>query len=150
VAGGADAAADLFGPGRAAEQRGDIVGELDPGGGGVEDCGRDAGTVQELGPEPLGGITAADLGHVLGVHLVGEGGDFGGFGVGGVVLPEPGVGVGVVLELFGEAQGGALGIDGDGVEPVVSTPMPMIWSGLILRLAAAFRTALTVAMAPAS
>jgi len=53
--------------------------------------------MKDLAEEPFRGIGPAALGQVLRVISGGQLGDFGGFSKGGVVLPQPGLGVEVVL-----------------------------------------------------
>ncbi len=100
-----------LGPG---ENGGDKVGAFDPGIGGVEDFGVGAEAVEDFAEEPFGGVSSAAFGQVLGVVLLGEGCNFGGFGVAGVVFPEPSVGVWVVGEFGERAQGCAIFCDGQG------------------------------------
>ena len=113
VAGGAAAPLHLQRIVDPGEKAGDVVGALDPGVGGGGDLRVRPQAVEDLAPEPLGGIGPAALGEVFGVLGRGEGGDLGGFGVAGVVLPEPGVGVRVLLELLVEGERLAGAVDGE-------------------------------------
>ncbi len=113
VAGGADAARGGEGVGEAAEDGGEVVAVFEEGVGGGEDFGGGALEVEDFAPEPFGRVGAAALGEVVGADSGGEGGDFGGFGVGGVVAPEPDVGGEVIFESGEEGEGGVVGVDGD-------------------------------------
>jgi len=89
--------------------------------------------MKDLAEEPFRGIGPAALGQVLRVISGGQLGDFGGFSKGGVVLPQPGLGVEVFLKLLAwKAKGKPFLSTGSGVEPVVSTPSPIICSALKL------------------
>jgi len=87
VSGGAAAGFVLRGIGVAGETSGDVVAHFGPIIRGVEDSGVGAEAMEDLAEEPFGGIGAATLGEVFGMVFLGEFGDLGGFGMGGVVLP---------------------------------------------------------------
>ena len=131
VAGGADAALDLARVVDAGEDGRDEVGQLDPARGGVEDVGRDLQAVPDLRPEPLGGVDAADRREVLRRVLGARSRVMAAASVGaGVVLPEPGVGGEVRPSTSGRARAaGSRASTGIGVEPVVSTPIPITRAG---------------------
>ena len=69
--------------------------------------------MQDLRPVPLAAVSAAALAQVAVGILPGLVGDLGRLGMAGVVLPQPGVGGQVVLELRPHDQRHALTIDGD-------------------------------------
>ena len=109
-----------------ARTRGDVVGQLDPARGGVEDVGRHLQAAPDLRPEPLGGVDAADGREVLGRVPRRRLGDRRGLVGAGVVLPQPGVRGEVRRRSAGRGRAaGRCASTGIGVEPVVSTPMPM-------------------------
>ena len=99
----------------AAQDGGDPVTQLDPVAGGGAHGGIGAGDVQDLGPEPLGGVNAADVAAVVGeLAAVAQGGDGLRLLDGGVILPQHEHGVGVVGKLRAQGQHAPLCIDGGG------------------------------------
>ena len=97
----------------AAQDGGHPVTQLDPVAGGGAHGGIGAGDVQYLGPEPLGGVDAADVAAVVGeLAAVAQGGDGLRLLDGGVILPQHEHGVGVVGKLRTLGQHTALCIDG--------------------------------------
>jgi hypothetical protein len=75
------------------------------------------------------GVNAAAFGEILGALFRGQGRDRGGFFVGGVILPEPDLGVEIVGNSGNRASGMPSAFTGMGVEPVVSMPIPMTSAG---------------------
>ena len=67
----------------------------------------------DLGPEPLGGVHSAAFCQVVGADRFGQGSDFGGLGVGGVVFPQPYLGIDVVFKFFRQRERCAVGVDWD-------------------------------------
>ena len=97
----------------AAQDGGDPVTQLDPVAGGGAHGGIGAGDVQDLGPEPLGGVNAADVAAVVGeLAAVAQGGDGLGLLDGGVILPQHEHGVGVVGKFRTQGQHTAFLVDG--------------------------------------
>ena len=99
VAGGADPPLDQSRVGDAGEHGRDPVGEFDPGEGGPECRWSDVQAMPELGPEPFRGIDPAALRNVLRPKLGAELGDPGRLAPTGVILPQPALGVEIVLPL---------------------------------------------------
>ena len=113
VPSGADAALDAVGALVPRQDGGKPVAMLHPRGGGGENTRIDLAASPDLAPPPLARVNAAALGEVLGALFGREGGDRGGFLVGGVVFPEPDVGIKIVGELRRERERSAVGIDRD-------------------------------------
>ncbi len=105
---------------------------LDEAGGRVVHRWIDVREVEHLGEEPLRRVDPAAVLGVVGVVLVRLLGDELGFRVAGVILPEPGHRVRVVLELVVECEGhagnvdrhrgAAGGVDTDADDPVGTEP----------------------------
>ena len=87
--------------------------------------------MEDFAEEPFAGVSAAAFGEVLRADFPGQRGDFRRFRHAGVVLPQPGHGRRVLAQIAGQRPAaGRRPSTGNGVLPVVSTPMPTIWSGL--------------------
>ncbi len=95
----ANAASQRVGIGVAGDEGGNEVGQLDPTVGRREYLRGAALAVQDLGPIPLAGVHSAALDQIAVAVVGGFGGDLGGLGVSGVVLPQPGVRREFALEL---------------------------------------------------
>lgn len=81
--------------------------------------------MEDLGPEPFAGVDTADIaGVILFARLVAQAGNRLRLLHRGMVLPQHEHGVGVAGEFVAQRQHVAVGVDGRGVEPVLSTPIP--------------------------
>ncbi len=105
VAGRAHAPLDVAGILDAGQDRGDVVRQLHPARGGLEDVGGHLQAAPDLGPEPLRRVDAADGREVFGGVVPGHRGDGRRLLGRGVVLPEPGMGGEVVPPGGVEGQG---------------------------------------------
>ena len=115
VPGRAPAARNGLGVAHAREDRRNPIAVLDPGMGGLAHGPVLAHHVQDLGPEPFGGIhPAAVPGEILAAPGLGQGVDLRGLGHGRVILPQHEHGVGIVLEPWLQGQGRALLVHGHG------------------------------------
>ncbi|MNS68848.1 hypothetical protein D3C72_1021410 [compost metagenome] len=113
VAGGAAPALEVRRGLGAAQDGGHPVTQLDPVAGGGAHCRIGSGDVQYLGPEPLGGVDAANVAAVVGeLAAVTQGRDGLGLLDGGVILPQHEHGVGVVGKLRAQGQHLPFLIDG--------------------------------------
>jgi len=124
MAGSAYASPDISGFPAAGQQEGDPVAVLHPGVAGFSNGVIRAKDVQQLGPEPFGGVDATDVPEVICRKAGGVGIDLGGFPDSGMVFPQDEERVRVVAEGGQQAEGSAGfvngygcragGIDGDG------------------------------------
>jgi hypothetical protein len=114
MAGCADASFHLGDVAAAGQQKGYPVAVFYPGVAGCPDGRVGAQDMQQLGPEPFGGIDAADELQVVGRKGSGMGVDGGGLFDGGMVFPQHEEGVGIVAEFGQQSQRGTGLVYGDG------------------------------------
>jgi len=113
VAGSAYAAFQCSGAGAAGKKEGYPVAVFYPGIYGFSNGVVYSKYVEQLGPEPFGGVDTADELQIIDIEPGGVGVDGGCLFYGAVVLPEDEEGVGVVFEGGEKAEGGACFVDGD-------------------------------------
>lgn len=111
VAGGADAAFDGGGVSDTAKDDGQPVTHFNPGVSGGDDRGVGLEAMPELGPEPLGGVSVAAFGNVLGPMVRGEGSDPGRLPPARMILPQPAVRVEIFRPLRVRDESTVLSID---------------------------------------
>ena len=126
VAGGADAAHDLSGLVDAGQQRRHEVGELHPARGRVEHVGRDLQAVPDLRPPPLRGVRAADRREQLRRMRARARSVIAAASAGRVWSFQSQACAARLSRQRGSSASGRAGAStGSGVDPVVSTPMPI-------------------------